>query len=338
MTRLSSSSSVRHGHTEIPFWLVDDPAGTFRLESFFESYWTAYRRWMARAPDIVLRTRLAKLTEHMPELVQLFEQLHARFGGSDEVGRFLTLYRPPRVVRACTQLVLQGCAGPVLLRSYDHAPQLMDGIVLRADWGGVGTLAMTDCLWGALDGINDRGLAIALAFGGRNTVGHGFAPSLICRYVLQTCSTVGQARAVLARLPVYMPYTFVVLDGAGDFVTAFLSPDKEAAFVTRRASANHQGGIDWPQYAGFVQTVERQAAAEALLEGPSSLEQARRAFLSPPVWRTNYEKASGTLYVAEYAPAAKTLDLHWPGHTEHIGFATGFDRRFTVSLPDACST
>lgn len=258
----------------------------------------------------------AQLRAHMPELVSAFEAIHARMGGTDAVGRFLTLYNPPRVVRACTQLMLEAESGPVLLRSYDHDPKLLDGVILRSNWSGVPTLVMTDCVWGALDGINEHGLAISLAFGGRNVIGDGFAAPLICRYILETCSDVAEARAALARLPVYMPYTFAVLDASGAFVTAFLGPDAEATFVTRRASTNHQGAVEWPEYARYTETVKRLDHASSLVDPGMSLDRARGEFLAPPVWRTHYAKASGTLYVAEYAPASKTLHLHWPGHTE----------------------
>ncbi len=289
---------------------------------------------MARSPSQGFAECLAQLRAHMPELLPIFESLHARMGGTESMGRFLTLYNPPRVVRACTQLMLETEDGPVLLRNYDHDPRLLDGLILRSEWGGVPTLAMADCVWGALDGINGHGLAIALAFGGRNTIGQGFAAPLICRYVLETCSNVAEARAALARLPVYMPYTFAVIDAAGDFVTAFLGPDVEASFVTRRASTNHQGSIDWPEYARFTQTAERLKRVEALVDPGTSLERVRRVFLSSPVWQTHYAKASGTLYVAEYSTATRTLDLHWPGQSKRFVLAESGDASFSVALPE----
>ena len=316
---------------ELQFQLIADadPTG---LDSVFARFWPAYRRWMRQAVEQDLPRCLDQLAEHMPELLPVFQRLHKRFGGTDEIGRFLTLYNPPRVVRACTQAILDSADGSVLLRTYDHSPKLIDGVILRSNWLNTPTLTMTDCLWGALDGINGHGLSIALAFGGRNVSGDGFAAPLICRYVLETCADIKQARAALARLPVYMPYTFAVLDSSGDFVTAFLGPDAEPVFVTRRASANHQGRIEWPEYARFVKTAERQECAEALIDPGVSLEQARDAFLAPPIWRTEYQKASGTLYASEYTPATRSLTLHWPGRKEQISLGETEGRRFAVSL------
>ncbi len=319
---------------ELDFQAIsDEPSGT-ALELVFEEYWPAYRRWMSKSTIHNDTQRcVQQLREHMPDIASLCERLHTRFGGTDEIARFLTLYDPPRIVRACTQLVFDSAAGPRLLRTYDHHPRLFDGLILSSRWNGTDTLVMADCLWGALDGINEHGLTIALAFGGRNVVGHGFAAPLICRYVLETCATLSAARDVLERVPVYMPYTFVVLDRSGEFVTAFLGPDRPASFVTRRASSNHQGAIEWAAYARSTESGRRLDRAESLLRQPHALADIRQAFLEPPIWRHDYAKASGTLYTAEYTPANKSLDLHWPDHSEHFVVGRLVNQSFSVTLP-----
>ena len=48
-------------------------------------------------------------------------------------------------------------------------------------------IGSSDCAWGLLDGINDAGLAVSLAFGGRKVVGSGFGVPLVVRYLLETC-------------------------------------------------------------------------------------------------------------------------------------------------------
>ncbi|MEQ9455036.1 MAG: C45 family peptidase [Phycisphaeraceae bacterium] len=319
---------------QLDFRVVTDSPSSSQLENIFATYWPAYQKWMQRSSvDDGQHGRL-QLHRHMPELIKLYDHLHERFGGTIEVQRFLSMYNPPPVVRACTQLVLSDDTGPILLRSYDHHPNLFDRLVLNSEWSGTSTLAMSDCLWGALDGINEHGLAIALAFGGRQACGDGFSASLICRYVIQTCKTVTEAKSALKRLPVYMPYTFVVVDASGDFITAFMGPDRPARFVARRASANQQGAVEWPAYAQFVESEARLRCAESLLESTQTIDSARRAFLVPPVWRGNYAKASGTLYVAEYSAATRSLRLHWPTQAEQFSISNTRDRYFSVQLAD----
>lgn len=306
--------------THITIDAIDDTASPDALDSRFDAYAAAYKKWMRRAPSRDHARAVDALRKHTPELLPVFDELLSRFGDDDSTARFLTLYEPPPLVRACSQTVLPTSAGPTLLRNYDHAPSLFDGVLLQTDWAGTKTLAMTDCLWGALDGINEHGLCVALAFGGRHAIGPGFAAPLVVRYLLQTCETVADARDALSRVPVYMPYTFVVVDAAGDFVTAFCSPDRETTFVTRRCSANHQaehhGTTEWPAYARQTQSRERLAVMESLLKSKPDI--IRDAFRKPPLWRTDHAKASGTLYSAEYNPRKKRLDLRWPEHTERV--------------------
>ncbi|MBZ0172640.1 MAG: hypothetical protein K8E66_09700 [Phycisphaerales bacterium] len=302
------------------------------LRDVFREYWPAYQRWMRRARLRDADACVQQFRDHLPELAPIFDRLLADFSGGQEVARFLTLYNPPRVVRACSQLVLDADKGPVLLRSYDHHPKLFDGIILDSRWGQTKTLAVTDCIWGALDGINEHGCAVALAFGGRNVSGPGFSAPLIVRYILETCQTVCDARVALARLPVYMPYTFVVADPSGDFVTAFLGPDRPATFVARRSSANHQNTDEWPAYCRQVRSFERLERLESLFKNPPSVSAARDAFLEEPLWRREYARSAGTLYVAEYLTTERTLTLRWPGHTEHFKIGDRLDRTFTIDL------
>ncbi len=80
----------------------------------------------------------------------------------------------------------------MLVRNYDYHPALWDGVLLSSSWTGRRVIAMLDSLWGVLDGINEDGLAVSLAFGGRQVVGEGFGMPLILRYVLETCAQRGR--------------------------------------------------------------------------------------------------------------------------------------------------
>ncbi|MGP1345419.1 MAG: C45 family autoproteolytic acyltransferase/hydrolase, partial [Phycisphaerales bacterium] len=291
------------------------------LRAVFAEYWPAYRAWIGRSKVRDPGECIARFREHMPELEGVFGALVESFrdevgaGERDAVARLLTLWCPPRVVRACSQVVLDSDRGAVLVRSYDHHPRLFDGVVLRSDWGGVRVVAVTDVLWGALEGVNEHGLGIALAFGGRAVAGAGFAAPMIVRYVLQRCATVREARAALARLPVYMSYTFVVTDGSGAYVTAYCGPDRSARFVESRASSNHQGEVEWAAYCAQTRSVERLAALERLVRegGARDVALVRDAFLRAPLWRMDYARGSGTLYVSELWGGRGEVVLRWGG-------------------------
>lgn len=306
------------------------------LKPFFERYWPDYARWMRRAPTMPAAQCLDALNNHMPELMPVFHGLSERFGGGDPVARFLSLYRPPPLVRGCSQAVVHADDGPVLLRNYDYIPRLIDGILLRSDWSGSATLAMTDCVWGALDGINEHGLAVALSFGGSNAVGPGFAAPLIVRYLLQTCGTTAEASRALGRLPVHMAYTFVVLDRSGEHVTAFLGPDQPARLEQTKTSTNHQRSPgEWPEYERQTRTVERLEAIDACIRVDPSMAAMLPAFLRPPVWCTDYKSGSGTLYCAAYSPLQRSLALFWPDRTISTSLDTFAEFETDIFLPGA---
>ena len=96
-------------------------------------------------------------------------------------------------------------------------------------------MGMSDCLIGLLDGINESGLAVSLAFGGNRTVGDGFGVPIILRYVLQTCRTAEQAARVLARVPTHMAYNVTVLDRSQIRFTVRLAPDRKSAITDLRS-------------------------------------------------------------------------------------------------------
>ena len=126
---------------------------------------------------------------------------------------------------------------------------------------------MSDCLWGLLDGMNDAGLAVSLAFGGRHVVGRGFGVPLVVRYLLQVCATVcGSTRRRSPGLPYHLAHTLTLVDRAGDVVTAYLSPDRGAVFREVGVATNHQGDVEWHEHAHATRSLEREHVIETALE------------------------------------------------------------------------
>ncbi|MBL9141056.1 MAG: hypothetical protein JNK53_04255, partial [Phycisphaerae bacterium] len=283
---------------QLEFRSIAEPVPGRAMVELFAEHWPAYRRWIGRCTQEGPSAAecVAQLQVHMPELMPTFWQIVASVGDTPDHLRFLSLYLPPAIIRGCSQAVCGPAGSAVLVRNYDHAPHLCDGIVLSSAWAGVRVHAMTDCLWGALDGVNEHGLAVALAFGGRQGTGPGFSASLVARYVLQTCATVAQAWQVLQRVPVYMAYNFTLLDRNGAHMTVYTGPDRPASFDVNAVSTNHQGEIEWPAYARFSRTRERQIHLERLHPRRMSVPQVVQAFLRPPLYRREFRRGAGTLY------------------------------------------
>ena len=143
--------------------IAEDEPGE-KWQDLFTEQWPAYRQWFL-SEGIEERPTylegLKKLKRYMPELLPTYERLCELSDGLDLEARFLNLYRPPAYITGCSQVVWTGDE-PVLIRNYDYSPALCEGVILLSRWHGRAVLSMVDCLWGALDGVNDAGLAVSL--------------------------------------------------------------------------------------------------------------------------------------------------------------------------------
>lgn len=272
------------------------------------------------------------LREHMPELVPIWSALVELAGGDDVSARFLAMWRPPPYIAGCSQVVWP-THPPCLARNYDYSPRLWDAVLWRTHWGGRAVLAMTDSLWGVLDGLNDAGLTVSLAFGGRQVVGPGFGMPLILRYILQTCATTDEACAVLARIPTHMAYNVTVLDTEGTWATVYTAPDQPAVRTDSRLATNHQPIDDWPAYAELTRSHVRESALVAALEEFDASDDIEARLLTPPMYRDAYGRAMGTLYTAVWHPVARRVRLLWPGLELEQSLETFNEGSLTLPLP-----
>lgn len=326
--------------------VAEDSPGA-RWQSHFEAAWPGYRAWFLRGGAAGRPGYLAcrrALREHMPELVPTWERLVALAGGGDVEARFLSLWCPPPYIAGCAQGVWRDPAGhapPLLVRNYDYAPALLEAHWLASRWTGPRVLALGDCLWGALDGLNEAGLAASLSFGGRRDTGEGFGIPLVLRYLLEVATTTREAIAVLSRVPVHMSYSVTLLDRGGDAATVFVAPDRPAECVGELAVTNLQHGVEWPEHARATRAVEREQALRAALAAAPSASAATAALLQPPLYQTEWARGYGTLYTAAYDPAAGSATLLWPDEAwpqTVAGFAEGRRARlFDARGPDPAS-
>lgn len=296
-------------------------------QGLFRSAWPGYRRWYLR-DGATAATGLARceqmLAAHMPELMPTWQRLVELADGDPLAAQMLTLYNPPPFLAGCSQAVYLG-GEPALVRNYDYAPELLERVVFGSSFTGRRVVGMSDCLWGLVDGMNDAGLAVSLAFGGRRAMGQGFGIPLVLRYVLEVCDNAVQARRALARLPVHMAYNVTVADRDGDYFTVFVSPDGEPVFLDSPVATNLEPEPGSPATAPRSQ--ERQALLESLVhQAGLSLKHLVARFLEPPLHSAEYDRGFGTLYTAVYRPADLAVEYRWRGSSwrHSVGsFASG---------------
>jgi len=307
----------------LTFDAVEEATPGAKWQSLFARHWPRYETWFLHEGERMRASyaeSAAMLGEHMPELVPTYERLCELAGGGDLEARMLSMWRPPSYLSGCSQGVWTR-GGPMLVRNYDYSPHRIEGSILATRWGGRRVIGMSDCLWGLLDGTNDAGLAVSLAFGGRRVVGRGFGVPLVLRYLLQVCSTVEQAREVLARLPHHLAHTLTLVDPSGLFATAYLSPDRGAVFREVGVATNHQGGVEWHEHARATRSLERERHIASALEESPDQEQFVAAFLRPPLFSVDHAGDLGTLYTAVYRPEKGSAEYRWPG----VVWAQSFD-------------
>ncbi len=329
----------------LTFDAVDEPKPGPKWAARWARSWPDYEAWfVARGGDAGPSRAAcrAALKNHMPELIATYDRLVAIAGGSDRAARFLSTWCPPPYLGGCSLAAVADHDDVRLVRNYDLSPDLNEGLLLRTEWTGRAVMGMVEFLWGLSDGINDAGLSVALAYGGRSDTGTGFGITTILRYVLETCETVEEAVAALKRIPSHMAYNVVLADAAGRTASVELAPGGGAMIMPRAIATNHQSKGTVADRPGFTRTVERLAHLKGLLAGPRDL---GRHFLKEPLRQDRYGGGFGTLFTAEYDPKLRSLLLSMNGKRWHQtidGFQEGqhtadyshaSDSDATVSMP-----
>lgn len=279
--------------------------------------WPAYEAWFVSRGGDAGPSRAdcrAALKHHMPELIATYDKLVMIAGGSDRAARFLSTWCPPSYLGGCSLAAVADRNDVRLVRNYDLSPDLNEGLLLRTEWTGRAVMGMVEFLWGLSDGINDAGLSVALAYGGRSETGEGFGITTILRYVLETCETVDAALAALKRIPSHMAYNVVLADAAGKTASVELAPGGGATIMPRAVATNHQSKGRAADRPGFTRTVERLAHLKSLQAGPRDL---GRHFHKEPLRQMRYSQGFGTLFTAEYDPKLRSLLLSMNGKRWH---------------------
>lgn len=291
----------------------------------FERSWPAYQEWFLlegeRKRPGYISCRHA-LQQYMPELVPTWKTLVELAGGGDQEARLLSLYRPTPYLSGCSQAVWTR-EQPLLVRNYDYHPHYCEGLMLFSCWNGTRVIAQSDSLWGVLDGINEHGLVVSLAFGGRKIVGDGFGIPLVLRYVLEFCRDVESAAAALERIPSHMAYNVTLLDRSGRFATVHVGPDRPPRRAQSPVATNHQIEVEWTRHAEATHSLERERFLQDRVDDPDETAVSFvDRFLDKPLYATRFKDGFGTLYTAVYDPVALTATYRWPNHT----WVQSFDR------------
>lgn len=265
--------------------------------------------WWVPAPLDQAQSRTAVAT-YLPELLPDYDALCTLRPGDAAAAQFLAQYNLKPWWAGCSQSISRQAGHQTLIRNYDLGLDEFSDTFTREPCGTGGwMLGSSESGWGYLDGVNDRGLAVSITFGGRFVTGDGFSVPMVTRYLLQTCATTAEALAALGRLPFRLAQNFLLLDRNGQSAVAYTSPDR-GLVVPERAicCTNQQEDPVPPEQEAFTRTGARLAYLESRA-GAVSFDE----MFSERLYNRRYDQHLGTLYTVEYDPVAGTARYAWPG-------------------------
>ncbi len=316
--------------------LIENRVGTV-WQREFQRLWPAYRRWFLRYGEADRPTyfeSVQALREYMPELLPTYETMVEAAGGSDHAARFLAQYRPPPLFRGCSQAVYINDE-PVIVRNYDYSPYVFDGLLMRSHFDQRSVIAMIDCMSGALDGMNNDGLAISMSFGGREEFGDGFGITVLIRYMLEYATNVKEAVELVKDIPIHGTYNLTLLDADANHATLEITADQPTRVTHAAIATNHQQLGNWPLYEEKVQTNLRyDHLTEVVGQQQDSAESFAGRFLQPPLFNTQYARGFGTLYTAAYYPCLRERHILWPENQWRFNFQNFIETEYQISFID----
>jgi len=285
-----------------------------KLSVIYQHCYLDYLKWFSKSKDKVSAYESReKLKQFMPELLTTYDALCKKLGGDEQTSVFLSLYNPPAFKSGCSQ-AFKNKETVELVRNYDFPAKLCDRLMLHSNYHGTRVIAMTDCLWGVIDGMNEHGLAVSLAYGGRNKKGHGFGITLVLRYILEFCKTTDEAIDKLKHIPIHMAYNVTLIDESGNGKTVLICPGEAIDITSVPFATNHQQGGTMGDIDAIADSyIREQFLSVKLSKTREQIKSLTDSFLEPPLFRLASDwQGWGTLYTARYQPQNKTVHLHWP--------------------------
>ena len=152
--------------------------------------------------------------------------------------------------------------------------------------------------------------------------------------MLETCDTVADARAVLARLPLAHTHNLTIVDNEGDVITAYLNPDRPPSFRRLPIAVNHQWAVESWDQALAESTLQREWWLLRLLDDPDvDHDRFVGAFLVPPLYSLAHDVGRGTVYTAVYDPAEGDITYVWPTSTLPLRFDSFPEGTHEITYP-----
>ena len=229
----------------------------------------------------------------------------------EEAVRFYSGYNTTLPEMGCTSY----SDNSFYIRNYDFSDDVYDArfVCMKHD-NGYASIGFSQQVIGRLDGMNEKGLVIGLHFVNETFYQGGFLATMICRMVLDQCTTAQEASALIQKVPHRYCFNYSIMDKTGEQIIVEASPDDQ---VVRRVyplvCTNHFESL--PLLNKNRQSIEgsliRKQALSVLQAEKLSPMAVYRFFnnADSPLFFTNYKEYFGTLHTVLYCPQNLTATI-----------------------------
>ncbi|MCA0149467.1 MULTISPECIES: C45 family peptidase [Rossellomorea] len=194
------------------------------------------------------------------------------------------------------------------VRNYDFSPDLYDGVFsLVQPEQTFASAGYNLQLLGRHDGVNEHGLVAGLHFVSYDGYRKGVSPWVGIRMVLDTCSSLEEAVALLKEIPHYACYNFSIGDRNGNIAEVEASPEKVVVRYGESflSCVNHfqDEQMKRKNRSSIEGSLERNKHLLSLNEKQLSHRQLFQHFKNneSPIFFTDYENLFGTLHTFSYS-------------------------------------
>ncbi|MFC3199568.1 C45 family autoproteolytic acyltransferase/hydrolase [Parapedobacter deserti] len=208
-----------------------------------------------------------ELQEYYPEIVQEIRGFAEGIKDKPEkLGTFLSSLGVYDTTGQCSVFAFRNKDAVIIGRNYD---MLFDfkkftESSLIAPKEKYSYISQSDVFIGRSDGINEKGLSIAMSFVNGTEVQPGIGFHFIIRKVLENCSNTEQAVNLVQETKVASATNFLIADKSGEIAVVESAPQKSVVrrpekhenfiyitnqFVTKEMKRFDQGGVEWSKSA-----------------------------------------------------------------------------------------
>lgn len=214
---------------------------------------------------------LAEFYPHAIEEIQGFAE--GIQDSPEKLGAFLLSLGVFNNSAQCSVFAFRSPDSVVVGRNYDmlYAYKKFTESSLIAPTGKYAYISQSDVFIGRSDGINEKGLFVAMSFVNGTEVRPGVSFHFVIKKILENCSSTAEAAALIQSAPVSSANNFLLADKSGNLVVVESAPQASQIrypkederyiyitnqFVTQPMQAFEQGGVEWSKSAERYQGLQ----------------------------------------------------------------------------------